>query len=77
MDLLPLHINSNQNRLTNFKQVYYNGFGFGSVIGPNKLVFNNEQIQFQVNKSKSAHAIGNSSYVCGFWTVGTLRANHM
>ena len=29
------------------------GYGFGSVICPNKLVFNNEQIQFQANKSKS------------------------
>ena len=52
------------------------GFGFGSVICPNKLVFNNEQIQFQANKSKSAHTIDNSSFVSGFWTVGTLSIPH-
>jgi hypothetical protein len=54
------------------------GFGFGSVTCPNKLVFNNEQLQFQANKSKSAHAIGksSSSFVSGFWTVGTLSFPH-
>src|SRR5947209_3538287 len=30
------------------------GYGAGTITCPNKLVFNNEQIQFQVNKSKVA-----------------------
>ncbi len=59
------------------------GFGFGSVTCPNKLVFNNEQIQFQANKTESdgmgsiSHATSNSSsFVSGFWTAGTLSTPH-
>src|SRR2546428_7038122 len=54
------------------------GYGIGTIICPNKLVFNNEQIQFQVNKSKAAGVGPNeqgtfkSSLISGFWKVGTL-----
>ena len=31
------------------------GYGVGTITCPNKLIFNNEQMQFQVNKSKAAN----------------------
>src|SRR2546428_5153522 len=58
------------------------GYGVGTIICPNKLVFNNEQIQFQVNKSKAAGLGSNeqgtikSSLISGFWKVGTLNMPH-
>ncbi|HKR57457.1 MAG TPA: hypothetical protein VJR67_01155 [Candidatus Nitrosopolaris sp.] len=58
------------------------GYGIGTLTCPNKLVFNNEQIQFQVNKSKSVEAGSNdqgttkSSLISGFWQVGTLSLPH-
>src|SRR2546428_8362421 len=54
------------------------GYGVGTISCPNKLVFNNEQIQFQVNKSKAAGLGSNEqgtirpSLISGFWKVGTL-----
>ena len=54
------------------------GYGAGTITCPNKLVFNNEQIQFQVNKSKAAGLGSNEqgtnrpSLISGFWKVGTL-----
>ena len=58
------------------------GYGVGTITCPNKLVFNNEQIQFQVNKSKAA-GVGpkdqgtiKSSLISGFWKVGTLNVPH-
>src|SRR5437879_1866405 len=54
------------------------GYGAGTITCPNKLVFNNEQIQFQVNKSKATGLGSNeqgtikSSLISGFWKVGTL-----
>jgi len=54
------------------------GYGAGTITCPNKLVFNNEQIQFQVNKSRAAGVGSNeqgtikSSLISGFWKVGTL-----
>ena len=54
------------------------GYGAGTITCPNKLVFNNEQIQFQVNKSNAAGLGSNeqgtikSSLISGFWKVGTL-----
>jgi hypothetical protein len=54
------------------------GYGAGTHTCPNKLVFNNEQIQFQVNKSKAARLGSNEqgtirpSLISGFWKVGTL-----
>jgi hypothetical protein len=83
--LTPVLFFNNNNHLMAFsaKTTLVGGFGFGSVTCPNKLVFNNEQIQFQANKTKSdgmgsiAHATGNSSsHVSGFWTVGTLSYPH-
>jgi hypothetical protein len=79
-----LFFNNNYHLMAFFaKTTLVGGFGFGSVTCPNKLVFNNEQIQFQANKSKSdgmgsiAHATSNSSsHVSGFWTVGTLSYPH-
>jgi hypothetical protein len=35
------------------------GYGVGTLTCPNKLVLNNEQIQFQVNKSKSVGVASN------------------
>jgi|GEM_PF-2362296 hypothetical protein len=58
------------------------GYGVGTITCPNKLVFNNEQIQFQVNKSKAAGVGLNeqgpikSSLISGFWKVGTLNMPH-
>ncbi|MDP9288202.1 MAG: hypothetical protein M3P08_08400 [Thermoproteota archaeon] len=58
------------------------GYGAGTITCPNKLVFNNEQIQFQVNKSKAAGVGSNeqgtikSSLISGFWKVGTLNMPH-
>ena len=58
------------------------GYGVGTITCPNKLVFNNEQIQFQVNKSKAAGVGSNeqgtikSSLISGFWKVGTLNMPH-
>ena len=58
------------------------GYGVGTLTCPNKLVFNNEQIQFQVNKSKAMGAGLNeqgptkSSLISGFWEVGTLNVPH-
>src|SRR5438034_5540544 len=58
------------------------GYGVGTLACPNKLVFNNEQIQFQVNKSKSMGVGSNeqgttkSSLISGFWEVGTLNVPH-
>ena len=58
------------------------GYGAGTITCPNKLVFNNEQIQFQVNKSKAAGLGSNeqgtikSSLISGFWKVGTLNMPH-
>src|SRR5207245_7209417 len=58
------------------------GYGVGTITCPNKLVFNNEQIQFQVNKSKAAGVGPNdqgtikSSLISGFWKVGTLNMLH-
>lgn len=86
MILAPVLFLNNNYHLIAFsaKTTLVGGFGFGSVTCPNKLVFNNEQIQFQANKSKSdgmgsiAHATSNSSslHVSGFWTVGTLSFPH-
>ena len=85
MILAPVLFLNNNYHLMAFsaKTTLVGGFGFGSVICPNKLVFNNEQIQFQANKSKSdgmgaiEHAMSNSpSNVSGFWTVGTLSFPH-
>jgi hypothetical protein len=84
MILAPVLFFKNTYHLMAFsaKTTLVGGFGFGSVTCPNKLVFNNEQIQFQANKSKSdgmgsiAHATSNSSHVSGFWTVGTLNFPH-
>jgi hypothetical protein len=53
------------------------GYGVGTITCPDKLVFNNEQFQFQVNKSK---AVGSSeqgtnkssSLISGAWKIGTL-----
>jgi len=58
------------------------GYGVGTLTCPNKLVFNNEQIQFQVNKSKAVGAGLNeqgttkSSLISGVWKVGTLNMPH-
>jgi hypothetical protein len=58
------------------------GYGAGIITCPNKLVFNNEQIQFQVNKSKAAGPGSNEqgtirpSLISGFWKVGTLNTPH-
>ena|SRR5919109_3920600 len=58
------------------------GYGVGTLTCPNKLVFNNEQIQFQVNKSKSMGVGSNEqgltkpSLLSGFWQVGTLNVPH-
>ena len=58
------------------------GYGAGTITCPNKLVFNNEQIQFQVNKSKAAGLGSNEqgtikpSLISGFWKVGTLNVPH-
>src|SRR5436309_4974332 len=58
------------------------GYGVGTLTCPNKLVLNNEQIQFQVNKSKSMGVGSNeqgttkSSLISGFWEVGTLNVPH-
>lgn len=56
------------------------GYGAGTITCPNKLVFNNEQIQFQVNKSKAAglneQGTIKSSLISGFWKVGTLNMPH-
>ena len=58
------------------------GYGAGTITCPNKLVFNNEQIQFQVNKSRAAGVGSNeqgtikSSLISGFWKVGTLNMPH-
>jgi len=58
------------------------GYGVGTITCPNKLVFNNEQIQFQVNKSKAAEVGPNeqgtikSSLISGFWELGTLNVPH-
>jgi hypothetical protein len=58
------------------------GYGVGTITCPNKLVFNNEQIQFQVNKSKASGVGPNeqgtikSSSISGFWELGTLNVPH-
>ena len=58
------------------------GYGAGTITCPNKLVFNNEQIQFQVNKSKAGGLGSNEqgtikpSLISGFWKVGTLSVPH-
>jgi len=49
------------------------GYGVGTITCPNKLTFNDEQIQFQVNKSKGTMK---SSLISGFWKVGTLNVPH-
>ena len=57
-------------------------YGADTITCPNKLVFNNEQIRFQVNKSKAAGVGSNeqgtikSSLISGFWKVGTLSVPH-
>jgi hypothetical protein len=58
------------------------GYGVGTITCPDKLIFTNEQIQFQVNKSKAAD-VGSkeegtmkSSLISGFWKVGTLNMPH-
>src|SRR2546430_11665095 len=49
------------------------GYGAGTITCPNKLVFNNEQIQFQVNKSKAAGLGSNkkgknkTTLISSFW----------
>jgi hypothetical protein len=59
------------------------GYGVGTITCPNKLLFNNEQIQFQVNKSKVVGAGSNeqgtnksSSLISGAWKIGTLNTPH-
>jgi hypothetical protein len=53
------------------------GYGAGTITCPNKLVFNNEQIQFQVNKSKAdEQGTIKPSLISGFWKVGTLNVPH-
>jgi len=58
------------------------GYGIGTITCPNKLVFNNEQIQFLVNKSKATGVGSNeqgtikTSLISGFWKVGTLNIPH-
>jgi hypothetical protein len=59
------------------------GYGIGTITCPNHLIFNNEQIQFQVNKSKEIGISGGttegkikSSLISGFWKVGTLNLLH-
>lgn len=58
------------------------GYGVGTITCPNNLVFNNEQIQFQVNKSKVV-ALGSneqgtikSSLISGVWKIGALNMPH-
>ena len=49
------------------------GYGVGTITCPNKLTFNNEQIQFLINKSEvAAGTVKSSSLISGFWKVGTL-----
>src|SRR2546428_5418472 len=58
------------------------GYGAGTITCPNKLVFNNEQIQFQVNKSKVAglgskeQRTNKTSLISGFLKDGTLNMPH-
>src|SRR5712692_8409723 len=58
------------------------GYGVGTITCPNKLVFNNEQIKFQVNKSRATGVGSNeqgttkSSLISGFWKVGILNTPH-
>jgi hypothetical protein len=47
------------------------GFGTGTLTCPNGLAFNNEQIQFEVSKSKKATGQG-KTLTFGNWNIGTL-----
>jgi hypothetical protein len=48
------------------------GFGTGTLTCPNGLTFNNEQIQFEVNKSKKATEQVKKTLTFGNWSIGAL-----
>lgn len=82
--ILPTLLLFNNTRLLAFSAntKIAGGYGAGTITCPNKLVFNNEQIQFQVNKTKAAGVGANeqgtikSSLISGYWKVGTLNMPH-
>jgi len=52
------------------------GFGTGTLVCPNGLTYNNEQIQFEVTKSKKVKEQGEKTVTSNNWSIVALNQPH-